>query len=92
MLIVVLKRKFSASQFWKDCIQHECTAFVYVGEICRFIVNQPPSPLDKLHKIRKAIGNGLRENIWKDFYDRFGVKCVEFYAATEGNCTMSKFE
>ena len=67
----------------------DCTVFMYVGEICRFLVNQPVSPLDKQHKIRKAIGNGLRSNVWKEFYSRFNVKCVEFYAASEGNCTMS---
>ena len=67
----------------------DCTVFMYVGEICRFLVNQPVSPLDKQHRIRKAIGNGLRKNVWKEFYSRFNVKCVEFYAASEGNCTMS---
>lgn len=85
---VVLKKKFSASNFWKDCIQYNCTAFVYVGEICRFLVNQPPSSLDRQHKIRKAIGNGLRANVWKEFYERFNIKCVEFYGASEGNCTI----
>ena len=85
---VVLRKKFSASNFWKECIEFKCTAFIYVGEICRFLVNQPQSPLDQQHGIKIAIGNGLRENIWKDFYNRFGVKCVEFYAASEGNCTM----
>ena len=87
---VVLRKKFSASNFWKDCIKYNCTSFVYIGEICRFLLNQPPSPLDRQHKIRKAIGNGLRINVWKEFYDRFRIKCVEFYAASEGNCTMSK--
>ncbi len=87
---VVLKNKFSASGFWKDCIQYKCTAFIYVGEICRFLVNQPVSELDRKHSIKKAIGNGLRENVWHEFYNRFNVKCIEFYAASEGNCTMSK--
>lgn len=85
---VVLRNKFSASSFWKDCIKYKCTAFIYVGEICRFLVNQPPSDLDRRHSIRKAIGNGLRENVWKVFYDRFNINCIEFYAASEGNCTM----
>ncbi|CAF0850315.1 unnamed protein product [Brachionus calyciflorus] len=85
---VVLRKKFSVSNFWKECIEYNCTAFIYVGEICRFLVNQPKSPLDQQHGIKKAIGNGLRENVWKDFYERFGVKCIEFYAASEGNCTM----
>ncbi len=87
---VVLRNKFSASGFWKDCIQYKCTVFIYVGEICRFLVNQPVSELDRQHTVRKAIGNGLRENVWHEFYNRFDVKCTEFYAASEGNCTMGK--
>jgi acyl-CoA synthetase (AMP-forming)/AMP-acid ligase II len=86
---VVLRKKFSASNFWEDAIRYNCTAFVYVGEICRFLVNQPPSPLDKKHKIRKAYGNGLRKNVWVDFKNRFGIRCIEFYGASEGNCTLS---
>jgi acyl-CoA synthetase (AMP-forming)/AMP-acid ligase II len=85
---VVLRKKFSASNFWKECNEHKCTAFIYVGEVCRFLVNQPSSPNDRKHTVRTAIGNGLRSNVWKEFYARFGVKCVEFYAASEGNCTM----
>jgi len=85
-----LRSKFSATNFWKDCIEYKCTVFIYVGEICRFLVNQPVSPLNQQHYIRKALGNGLRENVWKDFYSRFHVECVEFYAASEGNCTMGK--
>lgn len=51
-----------------------------MGEICRFLVNQPPSALDRQHTIRLAFGNGMRRNVWEDFNQRFGIKCVEFYA------------
>jgi acyl-CoA synthetase (AMP-forming)/AMP-acid ligase II len=88
---VVLRRKFSASQFWRECIRYECTAFIYVGEICRFLVNQPKSDLDRAHKVTKAIGNGLRANVWKEFDERFGIKCFEFYSASEANCTIGNF-
>jgi solute carrier family 27 fatty acid transporter 1/4 len=88
---VVLRNKFSASKFWSECMKHNCTAFIYVGEICRYLVNQPPSLLDQRHSIRTAIGNGLRENVWKEFNKRFGVKCVEFYSSSEGNCTTINF-
>lgn len=85
---VVLRNKFSASNFWKDCINYKCTAMMYVGELCRYLVNQPESELDQEHSIRIAIGNGLRKNVWKDFSQRFGIRCLEFYAASEGNCTV----
>jgi solute carrier family 27 fatty acid transporter 1/4 len=57
------------------------------------LVNQPPSDLDRAHTIRKAIGNGLRQNVWQQFNARFGanIKCIEFYAASEGNCTLINF-
>jgi solute carrier family 27 fatty acid transporter 1/4 len=61
---------------------------VYVGEVCRYLVNQPPSELDRKHKIRVAIGNGMRENVWTEFNARFGIRPLEFYAASEGNCTL----
>jgi len=80
-----LRRKFSASNFWKDCIAYDCTSFIYVGEICRFLVNQPPSPLDKQHKIRKAIGNGLRENVWIEFNQRFNIECKKEKIKTKVN-------
>ena len=87
-ITVVLRRKFSASNFWKEADKYGCTCFVYVGELCRFLVNQPAQSDDSRHSIKKAIGNGLRENVWQEFYRRFQVKCIEFYAASEGNCNM----
>ncbi|XP_073851218.1 long-chain fatty acid transport protein 3 isoform X6 [Macaca fascicularis] len=38
---VVLKSRFSAGQFWEDCQQHRVTVFQYIGELCRYLVNQP---------------------------------------------------
>lgn len=89
---VVLRKKFSATNFWRDCIRYNCTALIYVGEICRFLVNQPKSPIDRSHTVKKAIGNGLRANVWKEFHQRFGIKCFEFYSASEANCTIGKYQ
>lgn len=41
---------------------------------------------DKNHKVRLAIGNGVRAEVWREFLDRFGnITVREFYASTEGN-------
>ena len=64
---------------------------MYVGELLRYLVNQPESPLDKKHSVRIALGNGLRSNVWTQFVNRFGVKPMEFYAASEGNCTLGYY-
>jgi fatty-acyl-CoA synthase len=89
---VVLKRKFSASQFWHDIAEEGCTVFVYIGELGRYLVNQPPQEIERAHRIRLAFGNGLAADVWREFLGRFGVKEVlEFYGATEGNVSMFNF-
>lgn len=37
----VLKKKFSASQFWNDCKKYNVTVFQYIGELCRYLCKQP---------------------------------------------------
>jgi fatty-acyl-CoA synthase len=83
---LALGRSFSASRFWDEVIAYDATAFIYIGEICRYLLNQPPKPTDRAHKVRLIAGNGLRPEIWEDFTSRFGIARVcEFYAASEGN-------
>ncbi len=87
---MAIRRKFSASEFWKDAIQYKATAFIYIGDICRYLYNTPASSLDTQHHINKIIGNGLRPDIWKGFKERFNIKEVyEFYASSEGNMTFT---
>jgi acyl-CoA synthetase (AMP-forming)/AMP-acid ligase II len=88
-LSIVLRKKFSATNFFKDAIYYKCTTFIYIGEICRYLLNQPPSDLDRSHPIKRCVGNGLRANIHKDFSQRFGIQCIEIYGATEGNFGVS---
>ncbi|KAJ3184406.1 hypothetical protein HDU85_001711 [Gaertneriomyces sp. JEL0708] len=83
---IILARKFSASNFWNDCIKHKATVFQYIGELCRYLLNQPEKETDRQHNIRLAIGNGLRPDIWMPFRERFALSEIgEFYSSTEGN-------
>jgi fatty-acyl-CoA synthase len=83
---LALGKSFSASRFWDEVIAADATAFVYIGEICRYLLNQPPKPTDRAHRVRVICGNGLRPEIWDEFTRRFGIERVcEFYAASEGN-------
>ena len=58
--------------------------FVLKGEVCRYLLNQPLTDLDKKHSIKLCIGNGMRANIHKEFTERFNIKAVEIFGATEG--------
>ena len=90
---LVLRRKFSASHFWDDIADNDCTIFVYIGELCRYLVNQPPHPKERAHRLKLAFGNGLRPEVWREFEDRFGLtRIVEFYGSTEGNVSLFNFD
>ncbi|XP_070686224.1 long-chain fatty acid transport protein 2 [Pempheris klunzingeri] len=85
-MTIVLRRKFSASQFWEDCRKHNVTVMQYIGETMRYLCNTPKKDNERNHKVRIAIGNGVRVDIWTEFLNRFGdIKVRELYAATEGN-------
>jgi fatty-acyl-CoA synthase len=90
---VVLKRKFSASQFWPDIIAENCTMFVYIGELCRYLVNHPEVPEETRHKLRLAFGNGLRPDVWPTLKRRFRIPDIlEFYGSTEGNVSLFNWD
>jgi acyl-CoA synthetase (AMP-forming)/AMP-acid ligase II len=83
---VALTRKFSVTRFWDEVRHYEATAFCYIGELCRYLLNQPPSPHDREHRVRVIVGNGLRPEIWDEFQQRFGIEHIaEFYGASECN-------
>jgi len=49
---LALGRSFSASRFWDEVIASQATAFIYIGEICRYLLNQPEKPTDRAHAAR----------------------------------------
>lgn len=83
---MALERRFSATRFWDDIRAHGATRFIYIGEMCRYLLNQPPSARDREHAVERISGNGLRPDIWEEFQRRFDIPHIaEFYGATEGN-------
>lgn len=90
---VVIRRKFSVTEFWNDIYRYKPTAFQYIGELCRYLLNAPVGPHETDHNIRVITGNGLRPEIWPAFQKRFAIpKIVEFYGATEGNVSMLNYD
>lgn len=86
---LAVRRKFSVRHFWDDVRHFGATHFVYIGELCRYLLNGEPSPGDRDHRVRCAVGNGLRPDIWHEFQNRFGIPEIrEFYGATEGTTAL----
>jgi fatty-acyl-CoA synthase len=90
---LVIREKFSASNFWNDVIRWDCTMIQYIGELCRYLLHAAPSANDNRHRIRMACGNGLAPEVWDRFKERFGIPQIfEFYAATEGGVSLFNIE
>ncbi|OLR95559.1 long-chain-acyl-CoA synthetase [Actinokineospora bangkokensis] len=83
---IAIGKSFSASKFWDDVVRNQATAFCYIGELCRYLLNQPVREAERKHKVRVVVGNGLRPEIWDEFQQRFGIRRIaEFYGASECN-------
>lgn len=82
---VVLSRKFSHKTYWPEVGASKANIIQYVGELCRYLVNAPPHPMERQHNVRMAWGNGMRPDVWEVFRQRFNVPVInELYAATDG--------
>ena len=89
---MALRASFSASAFWDDVHRYQATAILYIGELCRYLVNSPPRANENPNPVRVAVGNGLRPDIWPRFKARFGIENIrEFYGATEAPGFIANF-
>jgi fatty-acyl-CoA synthase len=83
---LLIRRKFSRREFWSDVRAHRVTVCQYVGEVCRFLLSEPPSPDDRVHPLRKMVGAGLSAEVWEQWVQRFGeFEIYEGWGATESN-------
>jgi fatty-acyl-CoA synthase len=90
---IVVRERFSARDFWRDVIEQRCTLFQYIGELCRYLLAQPPDARDTQHSLRLCCGNGLRRDVWLAFQERFRIpQILEYYAATEANFSLYNCE
>ncbi len=89
---VFLRRQFSASKFWSEVQQFKTNSFIYVGELCRYLNQQPEHPQEKNNPLEKMLGNGLRPDVWDAFKARFKVaRICEIYGSSEGNVSFANF-
>ena len=86
---IVVRRKFSVREFWPDVRRNGITVFQYIGEICRYLLNQPVVAGEHEHSLRYMLGAGLTPESWQRWLERFGpVQVFEGWGATEANANL----
>ncbi|GAC13970.1 long-chain-acyl-CoA synthetase [Aliiglaciecola lipolytica] len=88
---IVVRRKFSVSQFWRDIQQYGVTTCQYIGEICRYLLNYADANGNKPknHSLRCMLGAGLTDVSWRRWLEYFGqMDIYEGWGSTEANTNL----
>lgn len=81
---VALRRRFSASEFMDDVRRFGATYFNTVGRALSYVLATPPSPNDRDHRVKFALGPESSPADVKAFRERFGIPVVGGYGQSEG--------
>ncbi|MEU3311908.1 AMP-binding protein [Streptomyces sp. NPDC006662] len=87
---VALRRRFSASAFLDDVRAYGATYFTYVGRAVQYLLATPPRPDDREHALRLGFGTEAGAVDAARFTERFAVRLVEGYGATEGGASVQR--
>lgn len=85
---LILKPKFSASNFWKDVISEKITQFNIIGAMAHILLEYPLLQKKK-HQVRVAFGGAFSKKCIKRFKDKFGIPLLESYSLTESPMVAS---
>ena len=82
---MVLTERFSASRFWSEVREHQCTAFYYIGEIVHILLKSTTLEDAAGSTLRVGWGIGASDTDFKKFQQQFGVVMGTGYGSTEAN-------
>lgn len=80
---LVLTERFSPMRWWPEVSATGATVIHYLGVVAPMLLNNPPGPADRAHKVRLGVGAGIEPQLHKPFEDRFGFPMVEVWGMTE---------
>lgn len=86
---VVLRRRFSASEFLADVRRYGVTYANYVGKPLAYVLATPERPDDADNTLRLMYGNEGSTTVVSEFSRRFGTTVVEAFGSTEGGIAIS---
>jgi len=75
--------RFSPSRWWKDVEGSRATIIHYLGVMPPLLLNQPPVPEERRHRIKFGLGAGVEPELHAAFEARFGFPLVEVWGMTE---------
>jgi fatty-acyl-CoA synthase len=87
---IVLRRKFSASQFLPDIRHYGATYANYVGKPLSYVLATPERPDDANNPLRAVYGNEGAPGDIERFARRFDCVVIDGFGSTEGGVAISR--
>jgi fatty-acyl-CoA synthase len=87
---IVLRRKFSASQFVPDIRRYGASYANYVGKPLSYVLATPERPDDADNPLRAVYGNEGAPDDIERFARRFGCVVIDGFGSTEGGVAISR--
>ncbi len=75
--------RFSPGRWWKDVVASKATIIHYLGVMPPLLLNQPPAPEERQHRVKFGLGAGVEPELHAQFEERFGFPLVEVWGMTE---------
>jgi crotonobetaine/carnitine-CoA ligase len=75
--------RFSPTRWWKDVVNARATIIHYLGVMPPLLLNQPPTPEERRHRVKFGIGAGVEPELHARFEERFGFPLIEVWGMTE---------
>jgi carnitine-CoA ligase len=91
---LVVEPRFSASGFAASLSRHCASVTYLLGAMVPILLSRPANELDRVHRVRIALGPGVPERFHAAFRERFGIELLDGYGSTETNfvlgCTLPR--
>lgn len=85
---VVIYERFSSSQWWKWCREHDVTLFNAMGSMLKMLDNVPDGEVDTDNPVELVMSAGTPPDLFEPFEERFGLRIIEGYSLTEDPLLM----
>jgi acyl-CoA synthetase (AMP-forming)/AMP-acid ligase II len=86
---LILPERFSPARWWPEVSTYGATIIHYLGIVAPMLLNQPPGPADRDHRVRFGIGAGIEPQLHAAFEHRFGFPMIEVWGMTETGRIMA---
>lgn len=80
---VVIYERFSSSNWWQWCRDHDVTEFNAMGSMLKMLDNVPASEVNETNPVEQVFSAGTPPELIEPFEERFGLQVVEGYSLTE---------